>query len=415
MSEDNEKKLHLSKAHLTGFKSIKDLEFELKPGLNILIGKNGSGKSNLLEFLNGVLDAFYSRIGPNYRSADITILGSGNVAFHYSTKKHQLRLSDPNDVMIDQLYQHKLSVDDVVIYNDFDESLSSPTFEYKGKKYRIGTRFFTALPKLGYGYFMPLYIKFNMPQYLLGFTAPGRIYIMNDKSMDWEIHLHGFLHHAVYLLNDSIAEYYFDLQEDHSDEIAWKMVSEKLSAESIMRGIKLEEDVRDNLALYTPIKDYRISDNINVTSDESSLTINNIFVEYLVNGQWLPWSHLSDGTRRMFYIISEVTVKHSGLILIEEPELGIHPHQFHLIMKFLEEQARHKQIIISTHSPKTLDVLGQDELDQIMIAEYDKAKGTQIKRMTELQKEKAKGYMRDVGFLSDYWLMSDLEEWSELD
>ncbi|HRG89368.1 MAG TPA: AAA family ATPase, partial [Chitinophagales bacterium] len=98
------------------------------------------------------------------------------------------------------------------------------------------------------------------------------------------------------------------------------------------------------------------------------------------------------------------------LILVEEPELGIHPHQFHLVMQFLKEQAETKQIIISTHSPQALNYLNEDELSNILITKYDAKKGTQVKHLTKPQINKAKKYMKEVGFLSDYWMMSDLEE-----
>jgi predicted ATP-dependent endonuclease of OLD family len=41
-----EPRLFLSNVHLKGFKSIEDTSIDFKKGLNILIGKNGSGKSN---------------------------------------------------------------------------------------------------------------------------------------------------------------------------------------------------------------------------------------------------------------------------------------------------------------------------------------------------------------------------------
>lgn len=37
---------YLSKARLKGYLTIKDCEVEFKPGLNIIIGKNGVGKTN---------------------------------------------------------------------------------------------------------------------------------------------------------------------------------------------------------------------------------------------------------------------------------------------------------------------------------------------------------------------------------
>ena len=42
---------HIKEIELKGYKSIFNLKTELNPGLNILIGKNGAGKSNFLECL----------------------------------------------------------------------------------------------------------------------------------------------------------------------------------------------------------------------------------------------------------------------------------------------------------------------------------------------------------------------------
>jgi len=96
------------------------------------------------------------------------------------------------------------------------------------------------------------------------------------------------------------------------------------------------------------------------------------------------------------------------IILLEEPELGIHPHQLHQLMQFIKEQSREKQIILTTHSPQVLDVLEPDELDRVIICHYDSKKGTQLRHLTEKEINKAKKYMKD-DFLSDYWRFSNLE------
>lgn len=87
----------------------------------------------------------------------------------------------------------------------------------------------------------------------------------------------------------------------------------------------------------------------------------------------------------MFYIISEISVKiqvnkvfgitnisdgmnECKIIFIEEPELGIHPHQLAKLMEFLKEESKNNQIIITTHSPQVLNYLDKDKLDNIFIS-----------------------------------------------
>jgi predicted ATP-dependent endonuclease of OLD family len=132
----------------------------------------------------------------------------------------------------------------------------------------------------------------------------------------------------------------------------------------------------------------------------------------------------------LFYIISEVcyddfdsTIKSSNLgftikeaafanriILIEEPELGIHPHQFDKLLNILREESETKQIIITSHSPQVLNKLDSSELDRIIIAyTTNDKKGTQLRHLNRDELIKAKQYIED-DFLSDYWLHSDLEK-----
>jgi predicted ATPase len=77
-------------------------------------------------------------------------------------------------------------------------------------------------------------------------------------------------------------------------------------------------------------------------------------------------------------------------------------------MNFLKEQAKHKQIIISTHSPIVLDSVAPSELNRIQIAELT-PEGTQLRRLTPEQQTKAQIYIRETGLISDYWRFSDLE------
>jgi hypothetical protein len=185
---------------------------------------------------------------------------------------------------------------------------------------------------------------------------------------------------------------------------------------------QLLQPINDVISNYCSIKAVRLSPDFHIVveNDGARQTIKNFFLEFSIEKDWLTFDLLSDGSQRLFYIISELiyTYRYNDLllhksklkvILLEEPELGIHPHQLHLLMQFIKEQAQKKQIIITTHSPQVLDTLEPDELDRIIICHYDPKTGTQLSHLSEKEESKAKKYMQAEAFLSDYWRFSDLE------
>src|ERR1051326_8178896 len=47
--------MHLSRLFIRGFRSIRELDLKFTPGKNIIIGRNNSGKSNIVHALDLVL------------------------------------------------------------------------------------------------------------------------------------------------------------------------------------------------------------------------------------------------------------------------------------------------------------------------------------------------------------------------
>jgi predicted ATP-dependent endonuclease of OLD family len=62
---EQEESAYITSVHLKGYKSIRDVSVTLNKGLNILIGANGSGKTNFLEFLDAAIE-----YGFNYSLVD---------------------------------------------------------------------------------------------------------------------------------------------------------------------------------------------------------------------------------------------------------------------------------------------------------------------------------------------------------
>ena len=55
--------MKLQRLHIKGFRNINDLDLDLsdQEGLSILIGNNGSGKSNILEAIVAIFTSLYSK------------------------------------------------------------------------------------------------------------------------------------------------------------------------------------------------------------------------------------------------------------------------------------------------------------------------------------------------------------------
>lgn len=201
----------------------------------------------------------------------------------------------------------------------------------------------------------------------------------------------------------------FDYQLSHILETENKL-------NDIMKEIKerchLIDNLIPNLRQFSPIKDIKIDwDLVPISLHEApngkAALIEDIEFQFFVNNEWVKWHELSNGARRLFYIIGNVTYATTDqIILIEHPELAIHPHQLSLLMNFLKSESEDKQIIISTHSPQVLNCLGEDELDRIIVARHEGKAGTKLYHLSEEEKGYASEYMINEAFLSDYWMLS---------
>ena len=81
-------------------------------------------------------------------------------------------------------------------------------------------------------------------------------------------------------------------------------------------------------------------------------------IEFYFEGRSEPFylSEMSDGTIRMLcWAVILHSPKPCHLIVIDEPELGIHPAWMPILAEWIKVAAQRTQVIISTHSPDLLD------------------------------------------------------------
>lgn len=395
---------HISRIVFEGYKSIDHLEIDLVKGLNILIGPNGSGKSNFLELLNLIFNNYIiRRRGFFYVDAEIEIETNHKHKFKWYTERGSdtipiTKTQQPNNSKIGDIYN---TYTKEIIYKDSEKVFNSD--EIKNPAYDID-RIIGAMS----GVLFQSRLLDDMPTLLINYSLPNSLGVLETPGkIEIEKRSRTIRPDSASFLSIN------RLIQDYSSLLSHWIFLENSIKDNVVEKIKkplISELLKDNLKKITPIKGLRFKDSINVYEDENRMTIDNLALEFLVEAEWIPWSYLSDGTKRLFYIISEISYYKGPIVLIEEPELGIHPHQFHELMKFLKQEAKSRQIIMSTHSPEALNVLDENELGNIVVTKYSKEKGTTMAHLSKQQISKAKAYMSDEYlFLSDYWIMSDLE------
>ena len=344
---EQEESAYITSLHLKGYKSIRDVSVTLNKGLNILIGANGSGKTNFLEFLDAVFEGDYESLFNNTNKFESEIIIKPLILKMKGDKVFQKHIKYRVEIEYgkDNFNAYLLN-DEKKIVKIEESNIDIPDFSRT-----ILMKFDNPLNTI---------LKEKLSLKVKMFSTLKRDYIVTE--MKKSSNLHTFLHN------------FFD---------TYKNDYETLSSFIKNQPFHFEE-LEQNLKLFSPIKNIKIDweltrQTIFNEEDEKTALIEGIDFQFYVNNEWVNWTQLSDGTKRLFYLIGSVTyAKQNEIILIEEPELGVHPHQLALLMNFLKSQSRDKQIIISTHSPQVLNCLGEDELDRIIVARHEGKAGTKL-------------------------------------
>lgn len=121
---------------------------------------------------------------------------------------------------------------------------------------------------------------------------------------------------------------------------------------------------------------------------------------YLTEGERnVPAHRLSDGTLRFLSLLAIlIDPGPASLVLIEEPELGLHPDVLPALRDLLVEASGRFQLVVTTHSTQLVDAM-TEHADAVVVCEKDG--GTS--RLARLQPSQIERW-REFGSLGPLWL-----------
>ena len=358
----------LDRLTIIGFKSIRALEDFKLTNLNVLIGGNGAGKSNFIDFFR-MLRAMMELPLPGLTSANLKAYiadGGGSDDFLFNGPKITERIEaeirfGPNG------YRFKLAptADETFIIND------------EARYYEGGD---SGWRKLGSGHTTPELLRdkdkrgaaggSSVSSYVYDAISSWKIYHFHDTSKVAPMRRFETIDDSDYLRFDAanIAPFLLDLKNNA-----------KSAYSQIVDTIRLVTPFFNNFILKPNRKE-------------------KVRLRWKQKGSDYPLKphHLSDGTLRFICLTTALLQPDPpSTIIIDEPELGLHPYAIEILAELIESTSKKTQLIVSTQSPSLVDYF---EPKDIIIV--NRKKGASV--FQRLNTNELSSWLKDYS-LGDLW------------
>jgi predicted ATPase len=349
----------LDKIKIQGFKSIRDVEFELH-NINILIGPNGAGKSNFIgafKMLNNIVEQnLQVYVGKSGGAERLLHFGSKETPsismrawFGVNGYSFELAHTDEDSFIFEDetAYFYGAGYDrphESSPCRGHRESLIRKKAEEEGKAYKYA---FKALES-------------------------WRIYHFHDTSDTAK------MKKAADLNDNSV------LRHDASNLPAFLYYLEK-------KHVNHFENIVDTIRLVAPFFDRFNLKPLLLAEDKIEL-------EWRQNGTdaYFNAASLSDGTLR-FICLATLLLQPNlpTTILLDEPELGLHPYAITILSELLKSAATKTQVVVSTQSVTLVNQFAPKDIVVVEMPENETV-------MSRLSREKIEGWMEEYA-LGELW------------
>lgn len=359
----------LDKISIRGFKSIEKLEnFKLK-SLNVLIGANGSGKSNFVEYfrllramVDQQLQAYVTKYGPTdgyfYNGVSHTKTINADMVFGDNRYTFELETSAEGKILVaSEATQYIPGGNLKTVLNG---GLESKLAERKDLPGIFGA-------------------KHGVDHYVWNSVTSWQVYHFHDTSM------------TAGMRRDVGVDQSDILRPDGSNLAAFLL---KLKITDFERYDLLCKTIR-RVAPYFDDFDLRVKQDI--PEDTIRLRWRRKGTDYVFSP-----SHFSDGTIRFICLVTVLMQPNPPqMIVFDEPELGLHPTALSILGGLIRSASTRMQIVIATQSPLLLS-----EFEPEQIITVDQIAGAT--RFNRLDSKTLADWLNDFT-LGDLWQKGTIE------
>lgn len=339
--------MRLLRAHITNFKSLADVTVDFHPHVTAIIGRNNAGKSSVLQALDWLLNVFAGRM--SYLS--------------FATEHASLATGSREDVTI--VIEAEIQLSEGELRAMFNETL---------------------IPLLTSGTVTPFIdLRASRQQGEMGISfhhnGHAKRFILGQETDSFSSGIDEFLDAAGM---DAIGGITVDMApfvraaSEHSLLSFNRFSDRERPAQGVLR---LEEDASNLMQFLLMLLSENRPAYEDIVRNVRSIVpeVGDVITPLAVGGQQvfgqirdtaypnipIGWDHVATGTKQIVHLLA--LASRVSILLIEEPELSLHPDAVVRLMKILGSicVSSDKQLICTTHSPALIEAL---HLDQIRVA-----------------------------------------------
>ncbi|MBN1210485.1 MAG: ATP-binding protein [Myxococcaceae bacterium] len=379
------------------FKSFEEASLDLSRPLTVLIGKNGSGKSNAIEGvellaqiahgrpLSEITDIGRSASGFQVRGGLAACTRSGKSAFglglrgtltsegpskphSYAYQVHVQPLPEPRihseHLELDgrRIYSGQLQGTDLSVrYEDLSQKSNVFTFQLSSATFSLLSAYETlsvAFTRDGLLKISP-HMPFTSPDHGIVVAAVARI--RRELRAPFVFDPQPRLMRAYERIGNRV------LARDGANLSAALYAlhkgseEERAALERILQRIRQlpEEPFEEFDFVVTPLNDVLFG------------------IREVKGGPIVDARLLSDGTLRCLAVLSALeTVEKGSRVIIEEFDNGLHPSRVNILTQALSEacERRELKVLVTTHNPATLDGLSREQLEGVVLCVWDRSR-----------------------------------------
>ena len=356
---------------IQGFKSIRAIERLPLAPINILIGANGSGKSNFIgafSFLHAIREGQLQ----NY----VARAGGAEQILHFGSRTtKEVRLQVSFRQQVDQYEVHLAPTADDGLF------VTSEYAYFWGDKSKYSVPYAQRVPMREGGREAGISdaAVSRTPGWLRRRLGLFRLYHVHDTSVSSPMRKTSQVSDNAFLRPDAanLSAFLYLLREAHRTEY---------------------ELIRQTVQRVTPFFDDFLLEPERLNPDSIRLAW-----KHKGSDQYFGPSALSDGTLR-FIALTTLFLQPSqfrpAVIIVDEPELGLHPYAVTMLAALVRQASRETQVILSTQSGLLLDHF---EPEDVLVADRVEG-GTQL---TRLDSSRLHDWLEEYG-LGQLWEKNEL-------